>query len=60
MPKTPRTLKRKVDESSKYLKGGEFKGHADTANVTATDAPSLSETDWAQLSAKEREKKQRG
>jgi hypothetical protein len=46
--------------SSPYLKGGEFKRDADEANKRTTQAPSLSETDWANLPPKQKEKRQRG
>lgn len=50
----------KTDETSPFLKGGEFKREADDANARISPAPSLSDTDWADLPAKEREKQQRG
>ena len=48
------------DESSPYLKGGEFKKEADKANKRTTSTPSQSDTDWADLAPKEQDKRQRG
>jgi hypothetical protein len=57
---TPKTLKPRRSKSPTYLKGGEFKREADEANERSSPAPSLSETDWADLSPKAQEKRQRG
>jgi hypothetical protein len=48
------------DESSPYLKGGEFKKEADKANKRTASTPSQEGTDWADLPPKEQDKRQRG
>lgn len=56
-PKAPEPSR---EESTPYLKGGEFKRAADKANKRRTSAPSQSDTDWADLPPKEQDKRQRG
>ena len=60
MASKPKTPKPSSDESSPYLKGGEFKKEADTANKRTTSTPSQIDTDWADLPPKEQDKRQRG
>lgn len=57
---TPKKPAPETDESSPFVKGGEFKSEADEANKRISPPLSLSNTDWADLPSKEREKKQRG
>jgi hypothetical protein len=60
MASTPKNPRSKSEKSPPFLKGGEFKREADETNKRSSPAPSLSETDWADLPPKEREKRQRG
>jgi hypothetical protein len=60
MTRMPKIPKSKTKKSSPYLKGGEFKREADDANNRTSPAPSLSETDWADLPPKDQDKRQRG
>ena len=55
----PRATKNELKPSAR-LKGGEFKKASDQVNDQTEAAPSLSDTDWADLSPKDREKRQRG
>ena len=56
----PKTTKDDLKQSARALKGGEFKKASDQVNNRTEAAPSLSDTDWADLSPKDREKRQRG
>ena len=56
----PKTTKRDPKESARALKGGEFKKASDHVNNRTEAAPSQSDTDWADLSPKDQEKRQRG
>ncbi len=56
----PKAPKPSSDESSPYLKGGEFKKEADKTNKRTTPTPSQSKIDWADLPPKEQDKRQRG
>ena len=56
----PKTTKGDLKESERALKGGEFKKASDQVNNRTDAAPSLSDTDWADLSPKDQEKRQRG
>jgi hypothetical protein len=55
-----KTTKPNVREPARALKGGEFKKASDHVNNRTEAAPSLSDTDWANLSPKDQEKRQRG
>ncbi len=60
MASRPKPPKRGTDETSPYLKGGEFKREADEANDRTSATTPLSEADWADLPPKEQDKRQRG
>ena len=56
----PKATKDDLKLSSRALKGGKFKKAADQVNNRTEAAPSLSDTEWADLSPKDQEKRQRG
>jgi hypothetical protein len=55
-----KTPKPGADETSPFLKGGEFKRDADEANDRTAPTTPQSEADWADLPPKEQDKRQRG